>query len=272
MQEQYKVFPQKSILFTINSSSNQKQFFTLIELLVVIAIIAILASLLLPALNSARETAQEISCKNNHKTLGSYLHFYRNTYNDSIYSSLSTETKDLTAEKISWPYMLYRLGYLSERSTKAWKSIRCTKGNLTDYSAINDQNYGGLEVLGIPYNGSNSRYFNGNYIDLKDHRLKKNLSNEAINESSRVMSSCSAQRNAPNTQYFLLTATYERTDAWAAFPNLIHKNKANVGMQDGHVTSISFGQTNFYIPAVFDNDYLSLRAVEYFITNGTVIH
>ena len=105
----------------------RKNGFTLIEILVVIGIIAILAAMLFPALNRARDAAKRMSCLNNIRQVGCGVLQYGLDHDDIIvpYKIGATESRGLTGEDgVPWSYII--APYLGIRDT-SWNTDNASK-------------------------------------------------------------------------------------------------------------------------------------------------
>ena len=209
-------------------ASNRKNpsGFTLIELLVVIAIIAILAAILLPALNSARERGRSASCINNLKQLGTAVIMYGNANDDYLPHDIPSGVhwgSGILKDQACWMHLLHP--YIPMIDT----SIEGSRAATSNLACPSDPNFQAAVKAGDLYNGKDNPSYGINY------RTVRNLKVSAVKASSRKIIFTDAKHktengsNQPSLQIVTIPGNIARR----------HSESANMLYIPGHVSTMN---------------------------------
>ena len=225
----------------MHKSSVRFMSFTLIELLVVIAIIAILAAILLPALNSARERGKDASCRSNLKQVGLAHQFYIDGNDDYAISALLRYGDD----KSTWFSEFYKL-------TGDGAFLSCPSGIVDEKLYANRNEFRGKIAASINYShfcGSLGYYHdlsNGGY-SFTQFKVSNFLAFANGNNLTVIADAVSKQvfpgATTTTPYYFRYTNKLYPTAASAA-DNTIklsasHNGRMNMAHLGGHVSGIA---------------------------------
>ncbi len=239
----------------LSRKSQTSRGFTLIELLVVIAIIAILASMLLPALKNSRMMAKQISCLSNIKQMGVIFNNYM-TDSNSSYPPYTVFLPDSTTVDTIWIRQLFTEGYMKNR-----KMLFCPNRTSSAYSndvynhAVNDDDPDFLSYLNFTTYGYNSQYIGSSYGSsgattiLPHYPPAKN--SQIKRPSETILLAETTFNDDPSAGYYIVNPNYS-TYQYSGTLTAMHGKKVNVLWCDGHASSEAVDLTsNCYLSFPF---------------------
>ncbi len=247
--------------------------FTLIELLVVIAIIAILAAMLLPALNKAREKGYTAKCIGNLKNCNAALAMYATDYNDFYPGYLYYDATYGVSTHVSWGFWAIKLGYLPRTDATVCPSAmpRSDEANnnwqLFTYSTFGYGTSGGIgQISGAVdiKDGSNT------YRGLYSKKLKRPSSTVFLFDGLHK-GQHSSFPNCKDWQFYSANIRgYAATATVAILAHARHQQRLNAAFLDGHVQGLSGGEYAREIRDMFTGAP-ALANVQYLDQNANVI-